>query len=166
MPTPRNPNDLSREEDYRDYEERDLDSGWPYGDGEGKRGPAKPDNGAYGASDTSFDTDSNEGFRVVDVDADGDQERLIDRGVPASIGLEDSDDIEERVSNALTLIDDIDIDSIEVRVVGTTVHLEGNVDTDELSRRAELTALKIAGVHKVRNELQVIGVDANMPEDD
>jgi hypothetical protein len=44
------PKETTREEDYRDYEERDLRDGWPYADADGGR---RKSNEAYGAAPAS-----------------------------------------------------------------------------------------------------------------
>ena len=47
---------VSREEEYRDYEERDLKDGWPYADGDGATA-APSENRAYGETSADFDLD-------------------------------------------------------------------------------------------------------------
>ncbi len=62
--------ELSREDDYRDYDQRNIGDGWPYADGPGAT--ASPvGNRAYGETGANFDRDRNEGFRVDTVGADG-----------------------------------------------------------------------------------------------
>lgn len=63
MKVPRKEKALSRDEDYRDYEERDLREGWPYSDGSGSTSRS-PENRSYGATGANFDEDRGKGFIV------------------------------------------------------------------------------------------------------
>jgi hypothetical protein len=55
--------DFSREDDYRDYDQRNIGDGWPYADGPGAT--ASPvGNRGYGETGANFDRDRNEGFRI------------------------------------------------------------------------------------------------------
>lgn len=158
-------NDLSREEDYRDYEERDVDSGWPYSDGAGAASK-DPANREYGGTAANFDRDTNGGFRTIDVDADGNQEPLADSLTPETEGRENADDLEERVTDALSGLKDLDMDSIEVQAHGHRIVLEGSVDDLTLSRQAERCAQAVSGVRDVVNKLQLLGADTHIPTDD
>jgi hypothetical protein len=155
----------SREEDYRDFEERNLDDGWPYADGSGPKS-AQPDNRAYGETAANFDRDRNAGFRVDGTDEDGNENRLRDSLRPDTIDRDESDDLEARVTENIENIPDIDINSIDVHANGHTVTLEGSVETIGMARKVELGALAVDGVHYVRNKLQMTGVDAHIPDED
>lgn len=48
---------LSREEDYRDYQDRDAREGWPYSD-ESALGSTEPENREYGTTPANFDEDT------------------------------------------------------------------------------------------------------------
>ncbi len=63
MPKTTDKKPVSREEDYRDYEERNRDEGWPYSDEPGATS-ADPGNRPYGETPANFDRDPNPGFRV------------------------------------------------------------------------------------------------------
>ena len=155
----------SREEDYRDYEERNLDDGWPYADG-ADAASAKPGNGAYGETSANFDRDRNGGFRIDGTDEDGNENRLKDTLRADTIDRGDSDDLEARVTENLENIPDLDLDSIDVHADGHTVTLEGSVETIGMARKVELGALSVDGVHTIRNRLDTIGVDAHIPNEE
>ncbi|MEZ2127442.1 MULTISPECIES: BON domain-containing protein [unclassified Sinorhizobium] len=155
----------SRTEDYRDYEERNRDEGWPYSDVSGSAGTG-PDNRAYGETEANFESDPNGGFRVDGVDANGNENRLKDSLRPNTIDRDDSDELEVKISENLENIPDVDTSSIDVHVDGHVATLEGTVETIGIARKVELGALSVDGVHHVRNRLQLSGVDANLPKED
>ncbi|OWV83958.1 hypothetical protein ATY75_05160 [Rhizobium sp. N122] len=154
--------ELSREEDYRDLEERNLDDGWPYADGSG----ADPANRPYGETAANFDSDPNKGFRIDGIDADGNENRLKDSLRADSIDRDESDELEARVNDHLETIPEVDINSIEVHADGHVITLEGSVETIGIARKVELSALSVDGVGHVRNRLQLTGVDAHIPNED
>jgi hypothetical protein len=157
--------ELTREEDYRDYEERDLKDGWPYDDDAGSSSQAS-DNRPYGETNANFDEGSNKSFTVARTDPDGNQEKQVNPRVSTTRGLEESDDIEERVMDALSEVEDVSAEMIDIRSEGSIIILEGEVDDAATGRRLERVARGISGVTGVRNHLTVIGVDANIPDDD
>ncbi len=165
MPGIKDRSSLSREEDYRDFEERDVDDGWPYADGSGAIAEST-DNRPYGETSANFDRDRNSGFRIDGTDAEGNENRLKDSLKPDTIDRDESDDLEARVTDNLENIPDVDVDSIEVHADGHTVTLEGSVETIGIARKVELGALSVDGVHHVRNHLQTTGVDAHIRSDD
>jgi len=165
MPKTDDKKTLSREEDYRDYEERNLDDGWPYADGPGAAA-AKPANGAYGETAANFDRDRNGGFRIDGTDGDGNENRLKDTLKADSIDRDDSDDLEARVFENLENIPDLDPNSIDVHADGHTVTIEGSVETIGMARKVELSALSVDGVRHIRNRLETTGVDSHLPSDD
>lgn len=157
-------NDLSREEDFRDYEQRDVEDGWPYADKPGST--SKPaGNGEYGTSG-NFDRERNGGFRIDGIEADGNESRLRDRGLPETVGRENDDDLEERISDALENLEDLQMEMIDLHVDDTTVVLEGMVDDDALIRRIVATVQRVPGVGRVVNRITSGGVDSHMPDDD
>lgn len=157
-------NDLSREEDFRDYEQRDIEDGWPYADKPGAT--SKPaGNGEYGASG-NFDRERNGGFRIDGIEADGQENRLRDRGLPETVGRENDDDLEERISDALENLEDLQMEMIDLHVDDTTVVLEGMVDDDALIRRIVATVQRVPGVGRVINRITAGGVDSHIPDDD
>ena len=165
MAIKRNSNNTTREEDYRDYDTRNIDDGWPYADAAGAA--TKPvDNAAYGNPNANFDRERNRGYHVEGVDAQGFEERTPDSLRPATEGFEDSDDIEERVTEALENMGDVPMDSIDVHAERGTVTIEGVVDDGALSRRISAAVEGISGVRLVVNNLRLAGVDTHIPDDD
>ncbi|MGO4436419.1 BON domain-containing protein [Rhizobium sp. RAF56] len=156
--------ELSREEDYRDYEERDIEEGWPYDDAAGERS-AKKANPSYGEG-ANFDSQTNKGYRVTDADESGNEERQADGLLPGTSGREEDDDLEERVMDALLQSDDTQPEQIDVRVEGSTVTLEGDVDGAEAAHRLVSLARGVKGVGRIHNNLRVLGADANIPDED
>jgi len=155
--------ELSSEEDYRDFEERDLSEGWPYPDKENSG--TESQNREYGDR-SGPDGDGNSGFRVNGVDADGNEFGVRDSLQAGSIDRDESDELEARVTEILENIPDVDIHSIDVHVDGHTVTLEGTVETLEIARKVELAALAIDGVRQVHNKMGTTGVDSHIPDED
>lgn len=85
---------------------------------------------------------------------------------PATIGREDSDDIESRIAERFEAVDDMVLDNIEISVDGHTATLSGMVDTNEELRMAARLALSVPGVRHVINEIEAMGVDAHQPDED
>lgn len=158
---PDKPRETSREEDYRDFDERDLDEGWPYPDrdaAEGKR------NEAYGRSPAGFESDGNAGAEVADGPA------IRSAGGPAlsrdiAHDVIEDDALEEQVANQLSNRDDLDAEQITVAVRNGMVELTGSVETGEASTLAARIAAAVPGVGGVRNRLVLIGVDSHIPGD-
>ncbi|MDG3578714.1 BON domain-containing protein [Rhizobium sp. YJ-22] len=149
-----------REEDYRDYESRDVDAGWPYADT--PRDPGEnPDYGRERA-----DTDENAGFRVTGIDSAGNEADLRDNALPATDGRDISDDLEERINDRLSLLEDVALDAIDVHADGNVVTITGSVDDMAQMRRVEIAVAGVSGVAHVRNELRTLGADSHMPDDD
>lgn len=153
----------SREEDYRDFEERDLDEGWPYAD-DGAAGARGSDNRPYGGAAGS-DSERNAGFRLDGIDENGNENRLKEP-MPHVIHREDADELEARVHDNLENIPDVDVSSIDIHAEGHVVTLEGAVETIGQARKIELGALSVDGVHHVRNKLETTGVDSHIPDTD
>lgn len=165
MSIKRNPNNTTREEDYRDYDTRNIDEGWPYADPAGAA--TKPvGNAAYGDPNANFDRERNRGYHVEGVDEEGFQEQSPDNVLPATDGFVESDDVEERVSEALEELDDVSMESIDIHIESGTVTLEGVVDDNATSSRIARTAERVKGVQRVMNNLRVAGVDMHIPQDD
>lgn len=165
MPAKKNENDLSREADYRDYDTRNIDDGWPYADQAGATaGPVG--NAAYGDPDANFDRERNKGFQVDSADETGLEEPIEDRATPATKGLEESDDLEERVSDAIEALDLVAMETIDIRADGTTVTIEGEVDDDQTARKIVAHVKRVPGVGRVVNELTLLGIDSLIPDED
>jgi hypothetical protein len=157
--------ETNREEDYRDYEERDIKDGWPYDDDAGS--PSQPSgNRPYGGTDANFDEGDDKNFTIAKTDESGQQEREPDTLTSNARGLIDSDDIEERVMDALTDVEGANPEMIDIRSEGSVIILEGEVDDAATSRLLVRAARAVPGVTSVRNLIEIIGVDANIPDDD
>ena len=155
---------LSREDDYRDYDQRDIADGWPYDDGAGAT--AKPvENRSYGETDSNFDRERNAGFRVNQVDSEGFEPQPATPILPTTDQREEDDQLEADIMEALTLEDEVTLAAIDVHVDGHRVTLRGSVDTAEDRRRIELKTLGVAGVSQVVNHITTIGIDSHIPRD-
>jgi hypothetical protein len=165
MALKRKVDDLSREEDFRDYEARDIDEGWPYDDAAGS-GARPVDNMAYGQPAANFDEERNRGYQVDEAGFDGLQERLADNIRPGTKGLEEADDLEERVTEAIDALDIAEMEAIDVHVSQGKVTIEGAVDDHSTSRRIAAAVEKVPGVRLVVNNLRLAGVDARIPDAD
>ncbi|CAN7351811.1 BON domain-containing protein [Neorhizobium tomejilense] len=163
MPGKKKADDISREEDFRDYDDRNIDEGWPYDDAAGAR---PVDNAAYGDPKANFDTDRNRGYQVDSVERDGSEERLADSIRPGTKGIEEADDLEERITDAIEELGMIDMASIDVHVEDGTVTLEGAVDDAATSRKIVRRIQRVAGVRQLVNNLRLEGVDSHIPDDD
>ncbi len=165
MATKKSVNNVPREADYRDYDTRNIDDGWPYADQAGANaGPVG--NAAYGDPEANFDRERNSGYSVDNADADGLEEPVADRPTPATIGVEESDDLEERVSDAIDALDLVPMETIDIRADGTTVTIEGEVDDQQTARKIIAAVKRVRGVGKVQNALTLLGIDSLIPDDD
>lgn len=159
--TPDRPRETSREEDYRDFEERDLDEGWPYPDADG--GGTKR-NEAYGRTPAGLEGDSNPGAEVADAPA------IRSEGGPAvSSGIAheaiEDDALEEEIADRLSDSADIDMEQITVRVHNGVAELTGSVETSDAAVFAGQIAAAMPGVSAVRNRLVLTGLDSHIPGD-
>lgn len=156
--------DLSREDDYRDFEQRDIDNGWPYDDGAGAT--AKPvANRGYGETEANFDRERNAGFHTNEVDSSGLEPQPALAVRPALHEREEDDQLESTVMDALSTEDDVTLISIDLHVESHRVTLRGSVDTAEDRRRIELKVLGVAGVSQVINHVTTLGADSHIPRD-
>jgi hypothetical protein len=158
----RDTSETAREEDYRDYDERDLDEGWPYADADGSRGRKR--NAAYGQPAANFDAEENPGVEVAG------QTAILSEGGPAlSKGIAheaiDDDALEEEVSDRLSLDDRIDESQITVTIHGGIAEISGSVETREQQFVAEQIVESVSGIRIVRNRLVLTGVDSHIPYD-
>lgn len=152
----------SREDDYRDFEERDVNDGWPYADG-APGTEKKPANAAYGEGSTNLDEDENPGFERSD-DTAIDTANGVDLFGDESESDVDDDAHEDMIANAL-VDHDIETGGIEIKVRRGVVLLTGAVETEQERLQAEQIALRIPGIVDVRNRLSKNGVDGNIPAD-
>ncbi|MBB5533965.1 BON domain-containing protein [Rhizobium giardinii] len=151
-----------REEDYRDYEEHDLDEGWPYADAP-LGSNTKIGNSSYGQAGTNFDEVGNPGFErssdTVIESTDGPD--LLNDDVEADV---ESDALEEAIGNALA-DSDIDTSGMDLKVTRGIAILTGEVDTAQDRRRIERFIFDTPGISNVRNELTLRCADSNIPSD-
>jgi len=154
--------ETAREEDYRDYEERDAEQGWPYADADGDLGRKR--NAAYGQSEANFDSEGNPGTEVT-----GGPAILSEGGPSISKGIAhdaiDDDALEEEVSDRLSLDDRIDESQITVTIRDGVAELSGSVETREQQLVAEQIVAAVAGIRIVRNRLVLTGLDSHIPYD-
>ncbi|PPJ46553.1 BON domain-containing protein [Rhizobium sp. KAs_5_22] len=156
--------DLSREEDYRDFEQRDIENGWPYDDGAGA--VSRPvGNGAYGETEANFDRERNGGYRITNVSADGGQAPLASPVLPETDHRENSDQLEADVAAALEDLPDLLLNALDIHADGHVVTLRGAVDTTQERRMIEMRVVAVKGVSTVRNFVTTMGVDTHIPSD-
>jgi hypothetical protein len=151
-----------REEDYRDYEERDLDEGWPYADGT-PGSETKVGNRSYGQGTENFDESGNPGFERSRNTA------IRSKNGPDPFGGEtgadvDDDALEDTIANALE-DSAIETSGVDIKARRGSVWLTGAVDTAEERRKIEVLVYAIAGVTGIRNDLATSGADGGIPAD-
>ncbi|WP_071832346.1 BON domain-containing protein [Pararhizobium antarcticum] len=152
----------SREEDYRDYEERDLNEGWPYADGV-SGSDTTVQNQSYGAPATSFDESGNPGF-----------ESSSDAAIHTASGTDplgertdadiDDDSIEEAVAEKLDS-NEVETAGMDIKVTKGIVLLTGFVETAAHRRVVEQVVYAVPGVVGIRNQLTLTAADGNIPAD-
>jgi hypothetical protein len=159
---PKTTKTTGREEDYRDYEERDLDEGWPYADAT-PGSDIKIGNSSYGQADQNFDEAGNPGFQrssdTIIESADGPD--LLNDDVEADV---EDDALEDMIVNAL-IDSDIDTSGMDLKVRRGIALLTGEVETAQDRRRIERFIYDTPGISDVRNELTLRGADGNIPSD-
>ena len=158
----RDTTETAREEDYRDYEERDLSDGWPYADANGDRGRKR--NAAYGQFEANFHSEGNPGVEVAGETA------IVSEGGPAiskdiAHDAIDDDALEEEVSDRLSLDDRIDESQITVTIHHGVAELSGSVETRDQQFVAEQIVATVSGIRIVRNRLVLTGLDSHIPYD-
>lgn len=164
MTQPSKTKSLSREEDYRDYQERDDREGWPYSDESGFNS-ANPENQGYGTTPANFDEEPNSGLIGDTARKSGLEEDNARTLGPLPAARIDSDALEAAITDRLAEYDEINADSIDVHADNGVVTLEGSVETEAVAHAIEALVLSMRGVAKVRNELRTIGVDSHIPPD-
>lgn len=173
-----------RQEDYDDYRERDIDSGWPYEDAEGpgrthrnepygfgSRGPDEDPNSGFHNADDRLDRLSDEAalrrdrmlrrpdrrsFHYARTREPGADHRGPDHRGKGPRGYKRSDDrIREDVSDRLTEEAQLDPSDVEVTVRDGEVTLEGHVAERFEKRLAEDWAETVTGVVHVQNNIRI-----------
>ena len=155
------PPETAREEDYRDYDNRNLSEGWPYADED--RLPA-PRNAPYGTTRSNLDESDDIGAEIAD------RPDIESHGGPALSPTAEEDPIdddvlEERVTDLLTSAAGIDPALITVTVRKGVATLEGEAETAPQRLHAERLALSVKGVRSCVNQLLLSGVDSHIPSD-
>lgn len=160
--TGKTPRQTGREEDYRDYEERDLDEGWPYADATpgSKTGVG---NVAYGQGGKNFDEAGNPGFERSSGTAIDSDNGVDPFGDETEADVND-DALEDTIANALA-DSNIETSAVDIKVRRGSVWLRGAVDTAQERRQIELLIYAIPGVVRIRNDLTKSGVDGGIPAD-
>jgi len=164
MTQSRKSKNLSREEDYRDYQDRDKRDGWPYPD-EGGLGSANTENRGYGANPPNFDEEADTYLIVDAANATGLEENSAHTAGPLSTDRIGSDELDAAITEWLDQDDEIDADSIDVHANNGIVTLDGSVETRSMFRDIKVFVLSVPGVVEVRNNLRTIGVESHIPPD-
>lgn len=166
MPAKRKIDDISREEDFRDYDDRNIDEGWPYDDASGA-GTKPVDNAAYGQPAANFDSDRNGGYQVDNAGFDGLEEAKPDPSLPYDdADAEDADSLEERINDAIEALGVTSMDLLDIHVDQGRVTLQGEVDEAEAAGAIIREIRRIPGVKMVINNIRLAGVDTRIPDDD
>ncbi len=153
--------ETSREEDYRDYDKRNIGDGWPYADEDGV--PA-PSNAPYGAGSSNLDEAERVGIEVTERPA------IDSAGGPVVLPWREEDIIEddvleERITDVLSAREEFDADLITVTVHQGVATLSGEVETAAARALAAMLTKSVGGVRRCVNDLVLIGVDGLIPPD-
>tara|TARA_Y100000815_G_C13289553_1_gene480237 strand:+ start:360 stop:854 length:495 start_codon:yes stop_codon:yes gene_type:complete len=156
----RDPAATSREEDFRDYEERETDEGWPYADQDAVK---TGENTGYGTSESNFDRAEGPGAEIADAPM------IASEGGPSiSPSSEDpvieDDAIGEQIALAFESTG-LDGETVTINVHRGVAELSGRVDTDEEKSKLVRIALAVPGVRNVTDALTLSGVDSHIPPD-
>jgi hypothetical protein len=149
--------DKDREEDFRDYQERDLGEGWPYADGE----PKKKRNAEYGAASDELDPQNYEIAADTAIESGGGPSLFPDE----EEGTIDDDAIEERIATKLSDSGRWSDNQIELTVNNGVVTIEGEVETEHDRQIINQFVLRTPGVRDTIDNLLLIGVDSHIPSD-
>lgn len=155
------PRETDREEDYRDYDKRNIGDGWPYADEDGL--PADR-NAPYGGTGSNFDESERVGVEIArrpDIET---------RGGPAlspegEEGVIDDDVLEERITDILSEKEAFNMELITVTVHNGVATLTGEVEAAHDRALAKTLTLAVPGIRGCVNELVLIGVDSHIPSD-
>jgi hypothetical protein len=155
------PRETDREEDYRDYDKRNIGDGWPYADEDGL--PADR-NAPYGGTGSNFDESGRVGVEIAR------RPEIESHGGPAlsPAGEEnviEDDVLEEQITEVLSQNESFLPDLITVAVHEGVATLSGEVETAHDRALARTLTLAVRGVRGCVNELVLIGVDSHIPSD-
>ena len=155
------PPETAREEDYRDYDKRNIGEGWPYSDEDGL--PADR-NAPYGGTGSNFDESGRVGVEIAR------RPEIESHGGPSlsptgeEVVIED-DVLEERITEILSEKANFDIELITVTVHDGVATLTGEVETAHDRTLAKTLTLAVPGIRGCVNELVLIGLDSHIPSD-
>jgi len=154
----------SREEDFRDYEERDARDGWPYPDGGDARRAGQ--NAPYATRGASLDQAGNDGIAIA---SDPALRRTGGAPLPFAEDTADAiadDDLEARILDALEEDGRIDPATLDLAVRDGIAELDGAVDSEEDRLHLIGFLRRVKGVRGVRaGGLLARGVDSHLPRD-
>lgn len=153
----RTPRPKPREEDYRDYNERDISDGWPYADEE----VVAKKNEAYGVEFDDEDKTSVEISHEPVIDSQGGPSLFPEAAEEA---VED-DGIEEALYERITNTRRWEDNQLTVTVHAGVATLEGEVETEHDRQLINQIALSTPGVADTVNRIILIGVDSHIPTD-
>jgi hypothetical protein len=146
-----------REEDFRDYNERDLGEGWPYADG----APVRKRNADYGETSDELDPQNMQVSGNTVIESDGGPTLFPEE----EGGNIDDDSIEEEIATKLSDSGRWDDNQIEITVRNGIATIEGEVETEHERQVIGQVVLRTAGVKDAVNNLVLIGVDSHIPSD-
>ena len=146
-----------REEDFRDYNERDLGEGWPYADGE----PVSKRNADYGETSDELDPLNMQVSGNPVIESEGGPTLFPEE----EGGNIDDDSIEEEIATKLSDSGRWDDNQIEITVRNGIAPIEGEVETEHERQVIEQIVLRTAGIKDAINSLVLIGVDSHIPSD-
>lgn len=153
----RTPRPKAREEDYRDYNERDIADGWPYADEE----VIAKKNEAYGVEDDDEDKTSAQLSDEPVIDSQGGPSLFPEE---AEETVED-DGVEEAVYERITNTRRWEDNQLTVTLHNGVATLEGEVETEHDRQLINQIALTTPGVKDTINRIILIGVDSHIPSD-
>lgn len=158
----KNGNATHREEDYREYEERDRDDGWPYADQDNL--PSAP-NDPYGTAPNNRDASSNPGVELVaeEVETKGMQAAEAPEEAASSVIADDV--LELTVMEMLDADPRLDASNVTVRVDDGIVELDGKVETQMEKALAATLARSVAGVRQVIDAIGTLAAESHIPID-
>ena len=157
MDAPKTTPNKDREEDFRDYEERDIGEGWPYADGE----PVKKRNAPYGETSDELDPTNTEIAADTFIESDGGPTLFPHE----EMGNISDDAIEEEIATKLSDSDRWNDNQLEVTVHNGIATIEGEVETEHDRHLINQVVLRTAGIKDTVNNLILIGVDSHIPSD-
>ncbi|UPA26401.1 BON domain-containing protein [Shinella oryzae] len=154
----------SREEDFRDYEERDIRDGWPYSDNDDGRKAGG--NAPYGAGGAELDQIDNERLAVT-----SDPEERAVAGAPTPFSDEEGgtisdDDLEARIMEALEDDGRVELDMLQITIRDGVAELDGAVDSEDDRNHLIRFVRGVKGVRDVAAEgLATRGIDSHIAAD-